>query len=235
MIIERIGNIFTTQSQTIVNTVNCVGVMGAGIAYEFRLRQRDMFEKYQQLCNAKQINIGTLWIYPVKDSGKSYEKILNFPTKKDWKFPSREEYLHKGLEKFMQTYKEKNIASIAFPMLGADKGGINPQTSIQIMESYLKDCDIDVEIWQFDPSAKDDLYEHFKSIFNEIDLETIKKQSSIRIDKVKLVKESIKNPKINSLSGLLHEKGIGDTTVEKLFDYVKTYQKKNENLFGFYE
>lgn len=235
MIIEKTGNIFTTQSQTIVNTVNCVGVMGAGIAYEFRLRQRDMFEKYQVLCDEKKINIGNLWIYTLKEKDKTYDKILNFPTKQDWKLPSREEYLHKGLEKFTQTYKEKNITSIAFPILGADKGGLNPEKSLQIMESYLKHCDIDVEIWHFDSHAKDDLYENFKSIFSEIDIQTIKEQSGIRIDKVKLVKESLRNLQINSLSGLLREKGIGDSTVEKLFDYVKTYKEKNLNLFSFYE
>lgn len=233
MIIEKTGNIFTTQSQTIVNTINCVGIMGAGIAYEFRLRQRDMFEKYQQLCIDKQIKIGNLWIYSPKEDTCGYEKILNFPTKDDWRQPSSESYLHKGLTKFIQTYKEKNITSIAFPMLGADKGGINPEKSLQIMESYLKNCDMDVEIWHFDPSAKDDLYENFKAMFNELDTETIKKESSIRIDKVKLVKECLNNPHTNSLSGLLREKGIGETTIEKLYDYVKN-QKPDTNLFSHY-
>jgi putative effector of murein hydrolase LrgA (UPF0299 family) len=73
MIIERTGNIFTTKCQTIVNTVNCVGVMGAGIAYEFRLRYQDMFNKYKQHCEDKQLDIGILWIYNAED-----KKILNF-------------------------------------------------------------------------------------------------------------------------------------------------------------
>ena len=92
--------------------------MGAGIAYEFRLRYPQMYIKYQKYCSDKAINIGTLWIYKGKD-----KNILNFPTKHDWKFPSKENYLKQGLQKFIDTYKQRGITSIAFPILGADRGG----------------------------------------------------------------------------------------------------------------
>lgn len=230
MIIEKRGNIFTTDCQTIVNTINCVGVMGAGIAYEFRLRDRSMFKKYQQLCLEKKIDIGILWIYNILDSNVSYKKILNFPTKYNWKYPSKEEYLHKGLQKFVDTYKDKSITSIAFPLLGADKGGLNPNKSLEIMKSYLSKCDIKIEIWHFDPKSKDDLYEKFKAIFNSVDIHTLKIESKIRIDKLKLISDALKKDDINSLSGLLRVQGIGDTTIEKLFDYTQQY-KVNKNLF----
>ena len=55
------GNIFNTKCQTIVNTINCVGVMGAGIAYECKIRYPKMFERYQTLCNENQIQIGMIW------------------------------------------------------------------------------------------------------------------------------------------------------------------------------
>ena len=163
MIIEKKGNIFTTKCQTIVNTINCVGVMGAGIAYEFRLRENDMYVKYQALCNERKIDIGILWIYRTQKYN-----ILNFPTKYDWKYPAKEEYLQKGLQKFVETYQQKGITSIAFPLLGADRGGLNPQDSLKIMFKYLSNCDIDIEIWHFDPYAKDDLYEEFKGVFKDI-------------------------------------------------------------------
>jgi O-acetyl-ADP-ribose deacetylase (regulator of RNase III) len=232
MIIEKSGNIFTTDVQTIVNTVNCVGIMGAGIAYEFRLREPDMFVKYQELCRNNQMDIGKLWIYEGEDDKYSkYQKILNFPTKYDWKYPSKQRYLHQGLEKFVTTYKEKNITSIAFPLLGADRGGIEKGKSIAIMEQYLGGCDIDVEIWHFDPKAKDDLYEHFKLIFQDIDDETIKYESKIRIDIVKKIRSALDDPTINSLSGLLRVKGVADKSLAKMFDYIKNYQKRN--LFTF--
>ena len=126
------GNIFTSQCKALVNTVNCVGVMGAGIAFEYRLRYPIMYEKYIQLCENKQISIGKLWLYKSEDKW-----VLNFPTKNHWKYPSKKKYLHSGLKKFVETYESKGIEAIAFPLLGADKGGIPQNESLEIMESYL--------------------------------------------------------------------------------------------------
>ena len=87
MLTLKYGNIFNTEAQTIVNTVNCVGVMGAGIAYEFRLRYPQMFEKYRTLCdpnNPNRLTVGKLWLYQGND-----RLILNFPTKTHWKMPSK--------------------------------------------------------------------------------------------------------------------------------------------------
>lgn len=75
------GNIFTSECQTIVNTVNCVGVMGAGIALECRLRYPEMHDKYIALCTERKINIGLLWIYKSQKMGVklSYKKTLEIP------------------------------------------------------------------------------------------------------------------------------------------------------------
>ena len=234
MIEIKRGNIFTTKCQTIVNTVNCVGIMGAGIAYEFKLRFPEMFEKYKSFCDNGLIDIGNLWIYKLtKDNNDMYEYILNFPTKKHWKYPSKIEYLEKGLEKFVNTYKEKNISSIAFPLLGASKGGIDETVSISIMRKYLDKIDIPIEIWQFDSNAKDDLYEDFKEKFINLDDNLIKEQSKLRIDLVKKIKSTLLNENINSMSGLLSEKGIGDISLEKSFRFIKNFEKNNKNLFNF--
>ena len=231
MIIRKTGNIFTTQCQTIVNTINCVGVMGAGIAYEFKLREPDMFDKYKVLCEQKKIDVGLLWIYNAKDSDSAYQKILNFPTKKHWKFPTKEEYLLKGLQKFMATYQDKGIESIAFPLLGADRGGLGRDRSIEIMEDYLSGCDIDIEIWEFDPAAKDDLFEDFRTIFLKIDDETIKKESGVRIDIIRKIRSALEVDTVNSLSGLIRVKGVGATTMEKLFSYIRLSKKASPTLF----
>jgi O-acetyl-ADP-ribose deacetylase (regulator of RNase III) len=165
------GNIFTTKCQTIVNTVNCVGVMGAGIAYECRLRYPTMYKKYVELCRNNQFNIGMLWLYQSED-----KNILNFPTKNHWRYESKEDYLEKGLQKFVATYKEKGITSIAFPLLGASHGGIPEDVSLEIMKKYLNQCDIDIEIYHFDPYAYDDLYLKFKKLFTEIPENQLKKK-----------------------------------------------------------
>lgn len=211
------GNIFTSECQSIVNTINCVGVMGAGIALEYRLRYPKMYLKYIQLCSEKKINIGLLWIYKSPDKW-----VLNFPTKKHWKYPSKEEYLHEGLEKFCNTYKEKGIESIAFPLLGADKGGINQEKSLSIMKGYLDTIDIEVEIYQYDMKAKDDLYEKTKEKILSLDISEILKKTKLRKDYVKKITDALSQPNIYQLNQLARTKGVGIKTLEKLFLFANT-------------
>lgn len=95
------GNIWNTKCQVIVNTVNCVGVMGAGIALEAKLRYPEMFKKYQEICEAKQLNIGKFgFILSLNPTG-----YQNFPTKTTWDQPLKESYIMDGLIKFRQTYR----------------------------------------------------------------------------------------------------------------------------------
>ena len=127
-VLVRKGNIFSSRCQTIVNTVNCVGIMGAGIALECRLRYPQMFEQYAQLCADAKLDIGRLWVYKAPERW-----VLNFPTKKHWRYPSRVEYLHLGLQKFMDTYQTRGITSVAFPLLGAQNGGLQADESLALM------------------------------------------------------------------------------------------------------
>jgi O-acetyl-ADP-ribose deacetylase (regulator of RNase III) len=138
-------NIFDTQCQTIVNTVNCVGVMGKGIALEMKNRYPDMFEKYKTFCDNKLIDIGKLWLYKNPDD----KWILNFPTKTHWRYQSEYDYIEKGMQKFIETYKDKNIKSIAFPMLGCSNGGLNEEKVLEIMMKYFSKCDeLIIEIYR---------------------------------------------------------------------------------------
>ncbi|CAK0756588.1 Appr-1-p processing protein [Gammaproteobacteria bacterium] len=208
----KTGNIFTSECQTIVNTVNCVGIMGAGIALECRLRYPEMYKKYIKLCNEHKIDIGLLWIY------KSPKRlVLNFPTKKHWKYPSKKEYLHAGLKKFCDTYKERGIDSIAFPLLGADKGGIPQEESLNIMRSYLEKIDLDIEIYRYDPKAKDDLYDKTRDWILSQELIQISETTKLRKDYVEKVVDALKSPDIFQLNQLAQVKGIGIKTLEKVF------------------
>lgn len=137
-------NIFDSQCQTIVNTINCVGVMGKGIALEMKKRYPEMFDKYKDYCDKGLIDIGKLWLYKHSDE----KWILNFPTKKHWKNKSEYEYIESGMIKFLETYKERGIKTIAFPMLGCSNGGLDKNIVIQIMTKYLIQCtDLIVEIY----------------------------------------------------------------------------------------
>jgi O-acetyl-ADP-ribose deacetylase (regulator of RNase III) len=211
------GNIFTSKCQTIVNTINCVGIMGAGIALECRLRYPEMHKKYIDLCNEKKIDIGLLWIYK-----SSNRWVLNFPTKKHWKYPSKKEYLHAGLEKFCDTYKARDIESIAFPLLGADKGGIPQEESLSIMRSYLDKIDLNIEIYKYDPRAKDDLYDKTKRLVLSQDLTKLTEKTKLRRDYVNKVVEALKSPDIFQLNQLARIDGIGIKTLEKVFNFTSS-------------
>lgn len=219
------GNIFSSNCQCVVNTINCVGIMGAGMAYECRLRYPKMFERYAELCKEKLIDIGTLWLYKSDDKW-----ILNFPTKYHWKYESKPEYLEKGLQKFLVTYKEKGITSIAFPLLGASNGGISESVSLEIMNKYLVKCDIPVEIYHYDPEAYDDLFIRFKNLWNSIPEQELSKKSGLRIDFVRKVKMALENDSIRSLSRLLTVKGIGDVTLEKSFHFINYYKQSEQQI-----
>ena len=142
--IERGKTIFDSNAQTLVNTINCVGVMGKGLALEFKNRYPAMFDKYKSFCDKGVFKPGVLWIYKAEDG----TWVLNFPTKVDWKNPSKIEYIEEGLKKFVEIWQEKSIKSIAFPLLGCTNGGLNPDDIIPIMEKYLNQCDgLDVTIY----------------------------------------------------------------------------------------
>lgn len=218
------GNIFNSKAQTIVNTVNCVGVMGKGIALVFKLRYPSMFEVYQEYCKRKLIAVGKLWIYKGEPSDPW---VLNFPTKTHWKLPSEYEYIEKGLQKFIDTYKEKGITSIAFPLLGAFNGGLDKDRVMDIMISYLSQCDIPVEIYQYDPMAPDNLFESFKAKWNEIPNADKKKQIGIRQQKqIDTIDKAVNVDKVKSMIALIEYQGIGLTTMQKCFRLVINYQKE---------
>ena len=206
------GNIFTSQCQTLVNTINCVGVMGAGIALECRLRFPKMFDQYVQFCDEDKIKVGLLWVYKSADPW-----ILNFPTKKHWKYPSKEEYLHSGLENFVETYKSRGIKSIAFPLLGADKGGIAQDRSISIMEQYLSDLELDIEIYKYDPFSKDDLFDKTKDWMLTNPIESIIAATNLKRNYVEKAIEAFGKVDFFQLNQLTSVNGIGIKTLEKIF------------------
>lgn len=136
------GDIFDSPAQVIVNTVNTVGVMGKGLALSFKKRYPDMFESYKQACERHLLTIGTLMLHQEAD-----HLILLFPTKENWRNPSKLEYIEKGLMKFVNNYAEKNITSIAFPKLGCGNGELDWNLVRPLMEKYLRHLPIDVYIY----------------------------------------------------------------------------------------
>ena len=135
-------SLFDSPAKVLVNTVNTVGVMGKGIAKEFKSVYPDMFTEYQELCERDMLNVGELWVYKTP-----HKWVLNFPTKKHWRSPSKPEYLEAGLEKFARVYQEARITSISFPQLGCGNGELDWKTqSKPLMEKYLRRLPIEIFI-----------------------------------------------------------------------------------------
>lgn len=136
------GDIFESPAQVIVNTVNTVGVMGKGLALSFKNRYPDMFDRYKTVCEKGLLTTGKLMLFYEADYW-----ILLFPTKEHWRNPSKLEYIESGLQKFVHTYAQKGISSIAFPRLGCGNGELKWEEVRPIMEKYLKDLPISVYIY----------------------------------------------------------------------------------------
>ena len=128
--------VFDSQAQTIVNPVNCVGVMGKGLALAVKNRYPEVFDKYVIACESGKMGIGKLQLVKAKDRW-----ILNFPTKKHWRGSSKLEFIEAGLKKFVKTYRRRHIASVAFPPLGCGHGGLKWDEVEPLMRRYLEGLD----------------------------------------------------------------------------------------------
>ena len=122
------GDLFNAKTQAIVNTVNCVGVMGKGVALEFKKRWPDNFKVYKKKCDHGQIKIGEMFVFSnnssLFESDVGFEHLINFPTKKHWRSKSKVEYIIEGLEDFIFEVRRLNIKSVAIPPLGCGNGGL---------------------------------------------------------------------------------------------------------------
>ncbi len=146
-----------SNAQTVVNTVNCVGVMGKGIAAEYKDRYPEMFKAYKVICDNGELSPGRLWLW----KGPS-QWVLNFPTKVHWRQPSRLEWIEAGLEKFASEYETRGITEISFPRLGCGHGNLKWSDVKPLMERYLS-C-LPISVYVHDYSVDIGVPEHLKEI-----------------------------------------------------------------------
>lgn len=124
MITERHGNLLQADAEALVNTVNTVGVMGKGIALQFKRAYPQNFEVYERACERGDVRLGTMLVVPT-DSMTTPRYIINFPTKKHWRNPSRLADIRSGLEDLVRVVAELDLRSIALPPLGCGNGGLD--------------------------------------------------------------------------------------------------------------
>lgn len=142
------GNILDSEAEALVNTVNTVGVMGKGIALQFKRAYPNNYKSYNQACKNEEVEVGKLFV--TKDgSVTSGEKIIiNFPTKKDWRKPSEYEFIEKGLKDLLSVIDNYNIKSIAIPPLGAGNGGLEWEKVKSMISQYLDKLDIEILVYE---------------------------------------------------------------------------------------
>ena len=143
MIDIKIDNLFNSKCETLINTVNCVGVMGKGIALEFKKKYPQMYEEYVEKCKKNQVKPGIPYYY----HDLFGNSIINFPTKDHWRSSSRIEYIVSGLDWIINNYKKIGITSIAIPPLGCGNGGLDWKQVGPIIYNKLKNLPIRIELY----------------------------------------------------------------------------------------
>jgi O-acetyl-ADP-ribose deacetylase (regulator of RNase III)/uncharacterized protein YwgA len=137
------GNLLESSAQTLVNTVNTVGVMGKGIALEFRRRFPDMYEDYVMRCERGEVQLGRPYLY----RSLIPPFVLNFPTKQHWRSPSQYEAILRGLHHLRDHYEEWGITSLAVPPLGCGHGHLEWRVVGPTLYQELSKLSIPVELY----------------------------------------------------------------------------------------
>lgn len=152
MIHYKTGNLLDSEATALVNTVNTVGVMGKGIALQFKNMFPNNFKSYLNACKNKELKVGQLLVSEDESLLSGEKIIINFPTKTNWRLPSEYEYIEKGLIALIEVIKERDIKSIAIPPLGSGNGGLDWYKVKKLIEKHLSN--LDCEIFVFEPNAK---------------------------------------------------------------------------------
>jgi O-acetyl-ADP-ribose deacetylase (regulator of RNase III) len=145
------GNILKSDAEALVNTVNCVGYMGKGIALQFKQAFPENFKAYSRACNVDKVNPGQMFVF---QTGSMFNPkyIINFPTKRHWRGKSRIEDIEKGLIALVNDVKKLNIKSIAVPPLGCGLGGLNWDVVQPMIEKAFQEVP-HVQLYLFAPSG----------------------------------------------------------------------------------
>lgn len=148
MIHYKKGNLLDSEAKALVNTVNTVGIMGKGIALQFKNMFPNNFKIYAKACKNQEVKIGKLLVHEEETLLKEKKIIINFPTKTSWRLPSEYNYIEAGLKELVKIIDERNIKSIAIPPLGAGNGGLDWNKVRVLLEEYLINLDCDIYIYE---------------------------------------------------------------------------------------
>jgi O-acetyl-ADP-ribose deacetylase (regulator of RNase III)/uncharacterized protein YwgA len=161
-----IGDLFASEAQTLVNTVNCVGVMGKGIALEFKRRFPCMAKDYARRCAQERVRLGEPYLY-ADDAGA---RIINFPTKGHWRSSSRLADIERGLDYLAAHLSEWGVTSLALPPLGCGNGGLAWSEVGPLIYAKLHNLPIDIEVYAPYGTPKGELTTEFLAAPSQLNL-----------------------------------------------------------------
>lgn len=146
MIRETSGNLLMAPVDALVNTVNTVGVMGKGIALQFKRAYPSMYQEYERAAKAGELAPGRVQVWE-SDGLQGPRYIINFPTKRHWRGPSRLDYIDQGLDDLVRVIRELGLKSIAVPPLGCGNGGLNWADVKPLIDRKLGTLDVEVLLY----------------------------------------------------------------------------------------
>ncbi|WP_221452761.1 macro domain-containing protein [Mucilaginibacter sp. FT3.2] len=148
------GNLLDAKADALVNTVNTVGVMGKGIALQFKEAFLNNYKIYKDACKNGVVTTGELLVVKDQNAILGEKLIVNFPTKKHWKQPSRYEYIEAGLQELARYIDNNDIKSIALPPLGCGNGGLDWSIVKPMIEKYLANSNADIYVYEPNSAVK---------------------------------------------------------------------------------
>lgn len=159
-LIFKTGDMFEEPAEAIVNTVNCVGVMGKGVALEFKRRWPENFKAYKRLCDKHDLRPGKVYVHEntgmFHADGRKF--LINFPTKDHWRAKSKIEFIEAGLDDFVEQVSRLKIRSVVLPPLGCGNGGLDWRDVKPLITEKLSRV-TDVDFIVFVPEGEKDAIE----------------------------------------------------------------------------
>ncbi|SEO08074.1 O-acetyl-ADP-ribose deacetylase (regulator of RNase III), contains Macro domain [Mucilaginibacter gossypiicola] len=148
MIMYLKGNLLEDEAEALVNTVNCVGVMGKGIALAFRHAFPDNYLLYRAACVAGELQVGKLWVVSDFNLICGQKVIINLPTKKHWRNPSQYGWVEAGLQALAGYLQSNPVGSLAMPAPGCGNGGLAWSKVKPLVERYLSGLDMEIRVYE---------------------------------------------------------------------------------------
>lgn len=218
------GTVFNAGCDAIVNAINTDGFMGKGIALEFALRFPGLLEHYQEGCKSGDIRVNKVDFFL-----EAEKKIINFPTKMHFRFPSQLSWIEGGLKDFVSCYRKKGITSVAFPRLGCANGGLLWEQVKPLMEKYLANIDIPVFICLDSLPYAEGKEKEMVDLFNQSSVEEL--ATHIRMSSKQKINLRENQP-ITRFWKIGDIEGIGIETYRKLFIYFYESPGIQMTIFG---